>query len=197
MQLAAHEQQTLLQIASSVICSTVRRVETADSTIDIALSPALLAPAGCFVSLHQAPSHKLRGCVGRIRADRPLIEAVRGAAADVLRDPRFWDEPVRPDDLPTIELEISVLSPARRVASAAEYEPLRDGIIVRFGGRTGLFLPQVARETGWSREQLLARLCTEKLGLPADSWQDPDAELEVFSTAILGPTPLLDPVLHF
>jgi AmmeMemoRadiSam system protein A len=180
MDFTANEVAILLDAARSVIVHTVRGDKSEPSTGDHLLDPSLLQPAGCFVTLHEFDSHRLRGCVGRIRADQPLLDAVREAARDVLQDPRFIDEPVRPADLPHLELEVSVLSAPRAIASVQEFEPLEHGIIVRVGGRTGLFLPQVARETGWSRSQLLARLCTEKLGLSADAWQDPDARLEIF-----------------
>jgi hypothetical protein len=56
-------------------------------------------------------------------------------------------------------------------------------------GRTGCFLPQVARETGWIREQLLSRLCTEKMGLQPEAWKHPGAVLEIFSILVVGPEP--------
>jgi AMMECR1 domain-containing protein len=73
-----------------------------------------------------------------------------------------------------------------------DFDLLNHGIVLSIGGRNGVFLPQVARDTGWSREQLLARLCAEKLGMPPTAWQLPQARLHVFSTMILGPTPLAD-----
>jgi AMMECR1 domain-containing protein len=74
-----------------------------------------------------------------------------------------------------------------------DFELLTDGIHLTIGGRVGVFLPQVARETGWLREQLLARLCTEKLGMPPTAWQLPEAKLQIFSTRILGPVPFFEP----
>jgi AmmeMemoRadiSam system protein A len=193
MDLSADQARTLLDAARAVIISRVSAHDRVKPPLP-ADNPALSQPAGCFVSLHEIASHRLRGCVGRIEADRPLFDAVCDSAGSVLRDPRFSDDRIRPEELSRIELEVSVLSPPRRIESASEFDPLRDGVIVRIGQRSGLFLPQVARETGWTREQLLSRLCTEKLGLPADAWQDPDAELLVFSTAILGPEALIPPI---
>jgi AmmeMemoRadiSam system protein A len=195
MELTADESRILLKVACDEIASRVRGTAgegSSETQVDLEGLPSTLTqPAGCFVSLHEIVSHRLRGCVGRIQADKPLIKAVRDSARSVLRDPRFYDDRLRAEELSQIEVEVSVLSPPRRISSIEQYEPLRDGIIVRLGERTGLFLPQVARETGWTREQLLVRLCTEKLGLPPDAWQDPDVQLEVFSTAILGPQPVL------
>ena len=151
--------------------------------------PALLAPGGCFVSLHELGSHRLRGCVGRMDASQPLWNCVHTSASNVLEDPRFCDEPVTAADLPRLEIEISVLSPMRPAATPMDFDPQSEGIYLIHCGRSGCFLPQVARETGWGREQLLSRLCTEKMGLPPNAWQEPGARLMVFSTTLVGPEP--------
>jgi uncharacterized protein len=149
--------------------------------------PALIAPAGCFVSLHEIDTHRLRGCVGRLDPELPLWRVVRETAGDVLRDPRFTDTPVTPADIAILELEISVLSPSRQAAGPLDFDPLTDGIYLIHGSRSGFFLPQVARETGWSRQRLLSRLCEEKLGLPHDTWQKPEAKLFTFKVEVIGP----------
>ena len=149
----------------------------------------LSQPAGCFVSLHRLHTHELRGCVGRLDAVDPLLRAVRRAAAGVLNDPRFHNHPVRLDELRRLEIEISVLSPLVPAAGPLEFELRGDGIYLTWGERAGCFLPQVARETGWDKTQLLARLCVEKMGLPPDAWQDPRARLFRFTTAVVGPEP--------
>ena len=149
--------------------------------------PALLQHGGCFVSLHQAATHRLRGCVGRIDAARPLWHAVTTAAVNVLDDPRFAAERVTLVELPSLDIEVSILSPMRPAVTPLEFDPEAEGIYLIVGARSGCFLPQVARETGWSREQLLARLCTEKLNLPPTAWRAPEARLMVFSTTVVGP----------
>jgi AmmeMemoRadiSam system protein A len=149
--------------------------------------PALMAPAGCFVSLHEIDTHRLRGCVGRLDPELPLWRVVRETAGDVLRDPRFTDTPVTPADIAILELEISVLSPPRQAAGPLDFDPLSDGIYLIHGSRSGFFLPQVARETHWSRQRLLSRLCQEKLGLPHDTWQKPEAKLFTFKVEVIGP----------
>jgi AmmeMemoRadiSam system protein A len=149
--------------------------------------PALLEPAGCFVSLHEQSSHQLRGCVGRLDARSALWETVRHTARDVLRDPRFVTSPVRADELTALEIEISILSAATETASPLDFEPLIDGIYLVHEGKAGFFLPQVARQTGWTRQQLLQRLCTEKLGIHAAAWNEPDAKLYTFAVEIVGP----------
>ena len=151
------------------------------------LDSCLTEPAGCFVSLHAADTHRLRGCVGRIDASQPLLEALRSSSAHVLRDPRFLRDPVRPEELPLLLIEVSVLSAPRAVQSPLHFDPLEEGIYLTFGSRSGCFLPQVARETGWTREQLLDRLCLEKLGVPPPTWRHPQAQLHVFSVQVIGP----------
>jgi AMMECR1 domain-containing protein len=107
----------------------------------------------------------------------------------VLRDPRFRDDPVRYAELPELDIDLSVLSPLRPAPRPLDFDPLEEGIYLTHGERAGCFLPQVARETGWSKQQLLARLCVEKMGLPQDAWQDREARLFVFTTVIVGPEP--------
>src|SRR5205823_4740353 len=120
--------------------------------------------AGCFVTLHQKQTQGLRGCVGRVGARDPLFGLVRTAAASSLQDPRFANHPVTLDELASLELELSLLSPLKQRLTPLDFDLLEQGIYLQFDGRAGLFLPQVARQTGWSREQLLDRLCQEKLG---------------------------------
>jgi len=146
-------------------------------------------PAGCFVSLHELSSKRLRGCVGRLEAREPLHLAVADAARSVLEDPRFNENPVTLAELPSLELEISLLSPLLDAPDPLAFSPLDDGIYLTIGARSGCFLPQVGRETGWTRQQLLARLCVEKLELAADAWTLPDAKLRTFSALIIGPEP--------
>ena len=87
------------------------------------VDPFLLRPAGCFVSLHQLHTHRLRGCVGRLEATGPLVEVVRAVAVNVLDDPRFSGDPVRLGELAGLELEVSVLSPLQPGGGAAGVRP--------------------------------------------------------------------------
>ena len=174
----------LLDIAKQALRETLAGYpENPESTEE----SELLEPAGCFVSLHERETHRLRGCVGRLDPHAPLAETVRKTAADVLHDPRFVKHPVTTADVPDLEIEVSVLSPPQEAQSPLEFDLLNDGIYLTFGGRSGFFLPQVARETGWTREQLLDRLCSEKLGLSADAWRKPEAKLFTFKVEVIGP----------
>lgn len=147
----------------------------------------LRKPAGCFVSLHSRHGHALRGCIGRMEADVPLMELVGCMARSVLGDPRFADHPVTVDELPDLEIELSIVSPPRALNGPDGFDLWNDGIALTLEERRGCFLPQVARETGWTRRQLLERLCTEKMGLPAHAWRDPQARFEAFATTCIGP----------
>ena len=192
MEITPEQSQSILDLARATIYRTLGVQPHGGLSEPAATNPdgpdsLLDRPAGCFVSLHQCQTHKLRGCVGRLDASAPLRKALTTAAAAVLKDPRFTDNPIRFDELPDLELEVSVLSPLTPAAGPLAFDLLNDGIYLRYGRRSGCFLPQVARETGWSREQLLDRLCTEKMGLPAGSWRKPKARLSIFSTITIGP----------
>src|SRR5829696_4674578 len=77
----------------------------AGEDLDAPTDAELTTPAGCFVSLHEKVTHRLRGCVGRLDPEMPLWRVVRETAGDVLRDPRFTNAPVTADEIPSLELE--------------------------------------------------------------------------------------------
>ena len=181
----------LIQIAREALLQTLSG--GASPEVANASEEELCAPAGCFVSLHESSTHRLRGCVGRLDPNLALAQAVHETAADVLRDPRFVMQPVTLHDVADLEIEVSVLSPPREAASILDFDPLSDGIYVTFGGRAGFFLPQVARETGWTKEQLLDRLCVEKLGLPPGTWRGEGVKLFTFKVEVIGPEPVERP----
>ena len=184
MQLSEAQGRDLLNLARGVIRNVLSGQQI---VVHVPHDPALHQPAGAFVSLHAIHTHRLRGCVGRIDATQPMFQSVAQAAQSVLGDPRFGENRVRLDELAQLEIEISLLSPLRPASSTTDFDLLTEGIYLTAGSRAGLFLPQVARETGWSKEQLLDRLCTEKLGLPPRTWTTPEAKLQKFSTLLLGP----------
>lgn len=126
----------------------------------------------------------MRGCIGFVTAERPLLAAVEEAAqAAAFQDPRF--PPLTRQELGEVHLEISVLSQPRPVSDVREIEVGRHGLIVRRGLRSGLLLPQVATEYGWDRETLLQHTC-RKAGLPDDCWRESGTALELFSAEVFG-----------
>ncbi len=185
MHLSPQHQVDLLNLARS----TIRSLMSQDIPPQLPADPELLQPAGCFVSLHELKTHRLRGCIGRLDATASLALVVRAMADSVLHDPRFVNDPVRLDELGNLEIELSIIGPLHPASDPLDFDLQNDGIYLSSLNRTGCFLPQVARETGWSKEQLLERLCTEKLGLRANAWRSPEARLEKFQTVVIGPEP--------
>ncbi len=136
---------------------------------------------GVFVTLRK--SGRLRGCIGYIRAIKPLYLAVPDmAVAASTGDPRF--PPVTEEELPELDLEISVLSPLKRVEDPNQIEVGRHGIYIVKGPYSGLLLPQVATEYGWDRMTFLEETC-HKAGLPSDGWKE-DAQIYTFSAQIFS-----------
>lgn len=134
---------------------------------------------GAFVSLHK--HGRLRGCIGHFGEDVPLHEIVAAMArAAAFEDPRFM--PVSKDELNDIDIEISVLTPMRRIQSLDEFELHRHGIYIKKGRRSGTFLPQVADEVNWTKEEFVGHCSQDKAGLGWDGWRD--AELYVYEAIV-------------
>ncbi len=134
---------------------------------------------GAFVSLHK--HGRLRGCIGHFGEDVPLHEIVSEMArAAAFKDPRFM--PVTADELQDIDIEISVLTPMRRIQSLDEFELHRHGIYIRKGRRSGTFLPQVADEVNWTKEEFVGHCAQDKAGIGWDGWRD--AELYVYEAIV-------------
>ncbi|MHB9154895.1 MAG: AmmeMemoRadiSam system protein A [Endomicrobiales bacterium] len=167
-------QKTLLNLARESIAYYLKNRTLIPFTAD---APELTRSAGVFVTLTEQGN--LRGCIGMTEARDPLYETVRRmAAAAATEDHRFY--PVREDELAGVRIEISVLSPLRRVQSADEIEQGVHGVVVRQGRCSGLFLPQVW-EHFKRKEDFMNELCCQKAGLAPAAWKDGKAELYVFS----------------
>jgi AmmeMemoRadiSam system protein A len=116
-----------------------------------------------------------------------LIElVVEMAEASASKDPRFFDHPLSVRDLGNLEIEISVLSPLARTDDPLSLRLGVDGIYIKRGYAAGCFLPQVATETGWSKEEFLSFCCSHKAGLPPDAWKDPKTEVYLFTAEVFG-----------
>ena len=143
------------------------------------MSATLRRKCGAFVTLTK--NGRLRGCIGHFGEDTPLHEMVaemaRAAAFD---DPRFTA--LRKEELDGLEVEISVLTPMRRIYSADEFILHRHGIYIRKGYHSGTFLPQVADEVDWTKEEFLGHCSRDKAGLGWDGWRD--AELYVYEAIV-------------
>jgi len=177
-ELSAAQQAEVLRIARLSLESHVKEGRPPSIEVD---DPALQRPCGAFVTLKKRG--ELRGCIGSLQAAEPLVDTViEMAGAAALRDPRF--EPVRPEELPAIEVEVSVLTPLRRISDVSEIEVGRHGLYIVHGLNRGVLLPQVATEQGWNREQFLQHTCL-KAGLPPDDWQK-GAQIFVFTAQVFG-----------
>ena len=143
---------------------------------------ALLSERGAaFVTLKKAGD--LRGCIGHVFARVPLYQCVvEVARAAAIQDSRF--DPVRPEELPELSYEISVLT-APEPTTPEKVVVGRDGLIMSRGGTSGLLLPQVPGEWGWGKEEFLAHTC-RKAGLPLDCWKDPATRIESFRAIVWG-----------
>ena len=180
-QLDAEEKSALLATAREAIAS---RLEKRQAVWPPA-SGALLGPGGAFVTLHEKGS--LRGCIGRMSSPDPLVTTIREMArAAAFEDPRF--PALAHDELALVDIEITLLSPMRRIEDTAEIVLGLHGLYIVKGWKSGVFLPQVATEQGWDKETYLEQVC-RKAGLPPDSWKSPEAAISIFEGAIFGEHP--------
>ena len=137
---------------------------------------------GAFVTLRKGKA--LRGCIGYMTGMCDLKRQIALLARDAaFSDYRF--PPLSEDELPLCTIEISVLTEPEEIKGPEEFIPGRDGIILTARGRRAVFLPQVADETGWSREEMLSALA-EKAGLESNAWKDEDAFLMTFRAEVFS-----------
>jgi hypothetical protein len=178
--LNAQQRKRLLEIARESIktyLSTGKKLEINEE------DPLLIRESGAFVTLHK--QGQLRGCIGSLRVNGPLYLTIRDMAIEAaVGDPRF--PALQLSQLQDIEIEISVLSPLKKVNTPNEIELGRHGVLIKRGPRSGVFLPQVATETGWSKQEFLSYLCAHKAGLPADAWRDKSTEIYVFTAEVFS-----------
>ncbi len=136
-----------------------------------------------FVTLHDQAG-ALRGCIGTLEARAPLYRSVHeNAVAAALHDPRF--PPLIETELPETAYTISILSACEPIEGPDAFVPGQQGIILEQTGRRAVFLPEVAPEQGWSRQQTLAALC-RKAGLAPQAWKAPEARFQIFFSSVLS-----------
>lgn len=183
--LSEAEQQFLLRLARRALEESVR----GNSLPQVEVPPGpLREKCGAFVTLHKMG--RLRGCIGYIESLKPLYQTVcECAVAAALHDPRF--DPVTPEELPSLHVEVSVLSPLVEV-KPDQVEVGRHGLLISRGFQRGVLLPQVPVEWKWNREQFLEETCL-KAGLPPDAWQH-GAKIQAFTAQVFGePQPPASP----
>ncbi|HPN83850.1 MAG TPA: AmmeMemoRadiSam system protein A [Victivallales bacterium] len=178
--LSESEKAALLKIARSTIKSALlgEKQEAPYSFCKIFESKM-----SCFVTLHGRDGN-LRGCIGNIQAFEPLVDNVKANALNsAFRDPRF--RPLKEDELDSINIEISVLTPPVPIKDYKEIEVGRHGIILQKGSRSSVFLPQVATEQGWDLETTLCHL-SMKAGMGAYDWKDAKTKFSVFEAVVFS-----------
>jgi AmmeMemoRadiSam system protein A len=180
------ERRTLLGLARAAIVDRLRADGSLErSRNEARLTPALEQSRGAFVTLRVGDKDgalRLRGCIGTIKAREALyLNVIHNAVHAAFDDPRF--APLEVGELPLLSVEISTLTPLLAVDGPDAVVPGRDGVVLRHGTRSAVFLPQVASEQGWGVRELLENLAL-KAGMGRDEWRD--ADLEVFQAEIFG-----------
>jgi MEMO1 family protein len=174
------EKKVLLHIARVTIEEYLKSDKIPEvTTPDI--TDKLRTPAGAFVTLNE--DNQLRGCIGQFSPDQPLYKVVQEmAVSSATRDYRF--SKVKPDELSKIRIEISVLTPMRKIQSINEIQLGKHGIYIKKGNSGGTFLPQVATQTGWTLDEFLGHCARDKAGIGWDGWKD--AEIYVYEAYVFG-----------
>lgn len=179
MKLTEKEKEVLLDIVKKTIAGRLNNKNLPKISVD---SKTLQEKRGAFVTLKKR-GH-LRGCIGYIKAVKPLWETVQEmAVAAAFHDPRFPS--LKPEEFKDLSLEISVLSPLQRIDDINVIEVGKHGLYIVRGYNSGLLLPQVAIEYGWDRETFLKETCY-KAGLPPQAWMDKETEIYIFSADYFG-----------
>ncbi|MFA4888660.1 MAG: AmmeMemoRadiSam system protein B [Candidatus Omnitrophota bacterium] len=178
--LSKEQRKRLLELARNSIetyLKTNKKLDVSES------DPVLSKDMGAFVTLRE--HGELRGCIGNLVAQGPLYQSVRDMAVEAaVGDSRF--QPVELRELKDIEIEISALSPMQRVDSADKIELGKHGVIIKQGFNSGVFLPQVATETGWTKEEFLNNLCAHKAGISPGAWKDKSTEIYIFTAEVFS-----------
>ena len=178
----------LLEFARTCVEREIRSATGRTAPLPVPLSPSEIGAGGVFVTLRT--KGRLRGCIGTFVIQDSLEATLRDVAVSATHDARFLQHPLGTEELDEVSLEVSLLSEPVRTSNPASLEVGRDGVLIRRGGQTGCFLPQVATERGWDAETFLSQCCTLKAALPADAWQDAETDVYVFETEVLdSPAP--------
>jgi AmmeMemoRadiSam system protein A len=177
---STEERRLLLKIARQGVQAAASRKSLPALNLE-ELPELLRQPGACFITLHK--NAQLRGCTGTLVAQLPLAqEVLQTAAQTAIHDHRF--DPVRPEEEPELEIEISVLTPSRplEVPDPSDLpnliRPGIDGVTLRKGFHRATFLPQVWEQIP-DPVEFLDRLC-QKMGLPRRAWLEPGMEVDVY-----------------
>ena len=176
VQYSAESRHRLLQVARESLENFLEIKKRSEFTTE---TPELLEKPSEFVTLRKLDSGNLRGCIGQTEARYPLIEAVaKTAISSAVNDSRF--PPVTLDELPSLLIEINVLSPMFPM-NPEDVEVGKHGLLINKGSYEGLFLPEVAVSHNWDRLTFLDELCL-KANLPKGCWRNAEAKLQAFES---------------
>jgi AmmeMemoRadiSam system protein A len=176
--LSEAERRLFLELARQAIAEAVVGQKR---TLNVPTEGIFSEKRGVFVTLHLRG--RLRGCIGVVEAYEPLRDALAHCAASAaLSDPRF--SPIRPDELPGLQIEVSLLFPPAPIRPE-EIKIGTHGLLISNGKQRGLLLPQVAIEHNFGREQFLEETC-HKAALPPNAWQKPETEILAFTCEVFS-----------
>lgn len=178
--LALLHRLAVLGVEQAVFGPSEQRDAAIDEVLQ-ALPERLREPSGAFVTLKR--NGQLRGCIGYLLPRKSLVQAVLENGVNAARNDRRF-RPVGPDELAGLEVEVSVIAPPRAIDSYDEFSVGEQGVILRKNGHQAVFLPEVAVEQGWTRDDTLSHLA-RKAGLPDDGWRK-GATFEVFTSVKYG-----------
>jgi AmmeMemoRadiSam system protein A len=185
MELSLDEKKILLKTARDSLKSLFEKIEIKKP--DFEKYPILKSHSGAFVTLHE--HGQLRGCIGYILGDQPVVETVRDAAIQAAKhDPRFL--PVRKSEVEELEIEISILSEPFPLNTYDEIEVGKHGLILEEGSRRGLLLPQVPTEHHMNKEQFLDAIC-QKSGFHKSYWREKELKFSGFTATVFSEKELL------
>jgi MEMO1 family protein len=177
--LTMDEKKELIALAKKTISDQLDGKEMADYKPK---SDIMSKKCGAFVTLHK--NGELRGCIGQIVPIDKLYKTVQNMAiAAAFEDPRFY--PLKKEEYPLIDFEISVLSPFEKIRNIGEIEVGKHGLMISKNMYHGLLLPQVATEFGWDLETFLVHLC-RKAGLNDNAYKEPGTEILKFTAIVFG-----------
>lgn len=181
--LTERQKKLLLEVARNAMTAAVERKPAPQ---DFPADEELRQPGGAFVTLHSTIVHgrpRLRGCIGQLPNEEPLIQVVAHCAGmAALEDPRFT--PATPEELALIQIEISVLSAPQDIRPE-DIVPGKHGLLVSRGWQRGVLLPQVAPQFGWTGLRFLEETCV-KAGLPQDAWKHHGTRVQAFTADVFS-----------
>lgn len=178
MSISEQERKELLTLARAAVEAEVAGTPFPRRSVQ---SPLLDEFRGCFVTLTNGGS--LRGCIGTFQPQQPLGQAIVEMGRAAARDPRFiYYRPIKPEELPQIKIQVSILSPLQETRDPLSLEVGTHGIYIICGRQAGCFLPEVATDQGWDAETFLTECCRGKAGLPANAWRLPTTKVFLFTS---------------